>query len=91
MVTMKQMRNVVFSILNQSKFTTDLNNVITKADQLHVTTIKLNEADKQLDFKFSEEMNKINDAFKKYQTEQKEVITSIRTRAQNTTMDVAKL
>ena len=91
MVTMKQMRNVVFSVMNQSKFTIDLNKVITKADQLHNTTVKLNEADLQLNHKFTEEINKMNDWFKKYQQEQKETIQAIRTKAQNTHMDVAKL
>jgi hypothetical protein len=31
---MKQMRNVVFSILNQSKLSSDLTEVIKKADEI---------------------------------------------------------
>lgn len=66
MVTMKQMRNVVFSILNQSKFNTELGDVIKKADEIKDYTVKLNEQDRQLDHKLGEEVMAINNSSRKY-------------------------
>lgn len=70
MVTMKQMRNVVFSILNQSKFNSELGEVIKKAEEIQDYTVKLNEQDRQLDHKLGEEVIAINNASRKYQQEQ---------------------
>lgn len=75
MVTMKQVRNMVFSMLNQSKFNTDLSEVMKKADAIHDYTVKLNEQDRQLDHKLAEEVLTINNASRKYQQEQAALYT----------------
>lgn len=60
MVTMYQLRNVFFSMINQSKFSNELDKVIKKADKIQDYTIKLNEEDKKIDMKIDECVKVIN-------------------------------
>lgn len=75
MFTLKQVRNAVYSILNQSVFNEELNDVIKKAQSLHDYTQALNETDKQLNHKFTEELREVNDRHKNTKQEQADVYT----------------
>lgn len=67
---MYQLRNVFFSMINQSKFSTELDKVIKKADKIQDYTVKLNEEDKKIDMKMDECVKVINNNAQLYKTEQ---------------------
>jgi chromosome segregation ATPase len=64
MMTMAQVRNVVFAVLNQSKFSLDLDEVIQEASSIRQYTRVLNDQDRQLENKLKNETDRIEEARK---------------------------
>lgn len=62
MLTLKQVRSMVFSMLNQSKMSQDLDEVIKEAESIRRYTRHLDEVDRQIENKLRTEVENIHEA-----------------------------
>jgi precorrin-3B methylase len=62
MLTLKQVRSMVFSMLNQSKMSQDLDEVIKEAESIRGYTRHLDEVDRQIEHKLRTEVENIHEA-----------------------------